>query len=180
MDKANLLDGIDAPECFIPIVKGGAIKYLKPDNWYIDWSEDAVKTYKRDKKARFQNSKYYFKRGIGIPMVSSSQVTASLMEEKLFDQSIVGVFPIDEKWLYYLLAFFNSPTCTKLLRIINLTANNSANYIKKIPFIVPDDNVLAIINQHTREFICDLKQNVKYKQENEQIINGLIFDIYGC
>jgi len=98
-------------------------------------------------------------------MVSSSQVTASLMEKKLFDQSIVGVFPTDEKWIYYLLAFFNSPTCTKLLRTINPSANNSANYVKKIPFLAPSDEILSVIDRKVKEIISDLKKNGEYNKE---------------
>lgn len=98
----NLNEGIDGPSYFIPVVKGGAIKYYKPDHWYMNWSRIAVKHYKTDKKARFQNPSFYFKQGVGIPMVSSTRITGALIENKLFDQSIVGVFPRDSKWLYFL------------------------------------------------------------------------------
>ncbi|MHB8596209.1 MAG: hypothetical protein ACYDER_05290 [Ktedonobacteraceae bacterium] len=175
----QILNGIEAPACFLPVVKGGAIKYVKPDVWYIDWSTEAVHAYKTEKKARFQNPGYYFKSGIAIPMVSSSQVTATVMENKIFDQSIVGVFPKDTKWLYYLLAFFNSPTCNTLLRTINPSANNSANYIKKLPFIVPEEELLATINILVKGIILDLKQHGLYKLENEIAINKLIADLYG-
>ncbi len=175
----QILNGIEATACFVPVVKGGAIKYVKPDAWYIDWSTEAVYAYKTEKKARFQNASYYFKSGIAIPMVSASRVTATLMENKIFDQSIVGVFPKDTKWLYYLLAFFNSPTCNILLRTINPSANNSANYIKKLPFIVPGEELLAIINTLVKEIIDDLKQHGLYKLEKEITINKLIADLYG-
>lgn len=176
---ANILEGIEGPECFVPVVKGGAIKYVKPDIWFIDWSIEAVKAYKTDRKARFQNSGYYFKDGIGIPMVSSSQVTAALIEKRVFDQSIVGVFPKDQKWLYYLLAFFNSPTCNILLRTINPSANNSANYIKKLPFIEPEEEVLAVINALMKNIIADLKQYGVSNLEHEAMVNKLISNLYG-
>jgi len=176
----NILHGIADPASFIPIMKGGAVKYFKPDRWYIDWSTGAVEFYKTDKKARFQNSRYYFTSGIGVPMVSSSYVTAALIENKLFDQSIVGVFPHNSEWIYYLLAFFNSPTCTKLLRAINPSANNSANYIKKLPFILPKEPILASINQAVCAILAALKNGSHYKPEDEFYINQLICDLYGC
>lgn len=179
MERESLLTGIDAPECFVPIVKGGGVKYLKPDIWYMDWSKEAIGIYKTDKKARFQNADYYFRRGIGIPMVSSSQVTAVLMENKLFDQSIVGIFPVDEKWIYYLLAFFNSPVCNKLLRTINPSANNSANYIKKIPFLTPPDDLLAEIDLIVQDILSDLKQTGTFKRESESLLNKMISETYG-
>jgi adenine-specific DNA-methyltransferase len=179
MTKAHLLDGLDASECYIPIVKGGATRYFKPDIWYIDWSTEAVRTYKTDKKARFQNANYYFRYGIGIPMVSSSQVTAALIEHKLFDQSIVGIFPHDPRWLYYLLAFFNSPTCNTLLRTINPSANNSANYIKKIPFIEPAAEIVAEIDRLIQEILAAVRAGRCYERESEVAIHECIRRVYG-
>jgi adenine-specific DNA-methyltransferase len=180
MERDHLLEGIDGAPHFVPIMKGGAVKYVKPDLWYIDWSIEAIRAYKTDKKARFQNANYYFREGIGVPMVSSSQVTASLIEHRVFDQSIVGIFPHDPRWTYYLLAFFNSPTCNKLLRTINPTANNSANYIKKIPFIVPDDEVLETINGMVEGMIVALKRGEAIEGELEQVVHKMIRDVYGC
>jgi phospholipid N-methyltransferase len=149
----NALTGFDAAPFYIPIVKGGNTRYLKSDLWFIDWSKDAVTMYKSNKKSRFQNSQFYFKQGIAVPMVGSNSVSASILNNRLFDQSIVGVFPKDEKYIYYLLAFFNAAICSKLLRIINPSANNSANYIKKLPVILPEQNVLEHINHLTNAAI---------------------------
>jgi hypothetical protein len=178
--EKNILDGIEGPKCFIPIVKGGATKYLKPDTWYMEWSVEAVRNYKTDEKARFQNSKYYFKFGISVPMVSSTQITAALIENRLFDQSIVGIFPRESIWVCYLLAFFNSPTCNRLIRAINPSTNNSANYIKKIPFIPPSEQVLTEIDKTTMKIVEDIKKLGKYDTEDEKRLHGYFREIYGC
>jgi hypothetical protein len=150
------LNGYDK-ELFIPIVKGGNTRYLKNDFWYINWSKDAVQFYKTNKKSRFQNSKFYFKQGLAVPMVSSKSVTASLINNRIIDQSIVGIFPKNEEYILYLLAFFNSSICTKLLRSINPTANNSANYIKRLPLIIPDYNAISRVNNLV-EIILSIKK----------------------
>ncbi len=178
MSKGDILEGIKEPKHFVPIVKGGGIKYFKSDTWYMDWSVEAVKDYKSNKKARFQNARYYFNYGIGVPMVSSSQITAALIENKLFDQSIVGIFPKDLKWIYYLLAFFNSPTCNKLIRTINPSANNPANYIKKIPFVPPSERDLKEINKIVQEIICAVKEGKEYPKNYELALNELIESVY--
>lgn len=175
----NILEGIEGEKHFLPIVKGGNTKYLKPEGWFMNWSKAAVKHYKTDKKARFQNSQFYFKFGIGVPMISSSSISASLIENKLFDQSIVGIFPKDESLNYYLLAFFNSPTCNKLIRTINPSANNPANYIKKIPFIMPDEKTLNIITERVEEIIQSIKSKGKFADEIETEIYSLISSLYG-
>lgn len=179
MARGDILEGINSPKHFIPIVKGGGIKYFKSDLWYMDWGVESVKEYKTNKKARFQNPQYYFKYGIGVPMVSSTRITGALIENKLFDQSIVGIFPKEQKWLYYLLAFFNSLTCNKLIRTLNPSANNPANYIKKIPFISPMSKDLKEINEIIQEIICALREKRVYPKNYEEVCNDFIKRIYG-
>ncbi len=176
---ANILDGFDQGKHFLPIVKGGNAKYLKPEGWFMNWSKQAVSHYKKDKRARFQNPQYYFKFGIGVPMISSSSITASLIENKLFDQSIVGIFPKDERLTYYLLAFFNSPTCNKLIRTINPSANNPANYIKKIPFIAPSDGQKEFINSTVQNILESIATQGHYNVDDENRLNKIIEQIYG-
>lgn len=178
-NRADILNGIEEPESFIPIVKGGGTKYYKQDLWFMDWSSTAVQHYKTFKKARFQNPTFYFKLGIGVPMISSRSISGALIENKLFDQSIVGVFPRDAKWIYYLLAFFNSPTSNILIRTINRSTNNSANYIKKIPFISPDESTLQKINGITLEIIESIKANRDYNKQKEVQLNEIIQQLYG-
>jgi len=175
----DILNGIEGEKHFLPIVKGGNTKYLKPEGWFMNWSKSAVKHYKTDKKARFQNSHFYFKFGIGVPMISSSTITASLIENKLFDQSIVGIFPKDESLTYYLLAFFNSLTCNQLIRTINPSANNPANYIKKIPFIMPDDKTLISVSDRVKKIISSIKKTGKYNETDETEIHHAFKTLYG-
>ena len=174
-----IIDGIKGSKKYVPIVKGGNKKYYKPDEWFMYWTTDIVGFYKKDKKARYQNSKFYFKKGIGVPMVSSSTITGALIENRLFDQSIVGIFPKDEVLIYYLLAFFNSPTCNTLIRTINPSTNNSANYIKKLPLLLPDDEKIEIINKNISLIIQRLKTGENNYIEQEIENNKIIKSIYG-
>ena len=70
-------------------------------------------------------------------MVKASSINATIIDNHVFDQSIVGIFPKDESNLYYLLALMNSDIVNELIHVINPTANNSANYVKMIPYIEP-------------------------------------------
>ncbi|MBC6400640.1 MAG: hypothetical protein GDA51_02200 [Ekhidna sp.] len=177
--NTNSVDGIANDKYFVPIVKGGNIKYFKPDGWFMEWSTQRVDFFKKDKKARYQNPSYYFKKGIAVPMVSASSITGAIIENRLFDQSIVGVFPKDENKLYYLLAFFNSPTYNKLIRTINPSTNNSSNYIKKIPFLMPEEQILKNITQNTKTIVEQLKLNSKFNKNLEITNNTLIEGLYG-
>ena len=146
------LDGIECEQCFLPILKGGGYHFLKPNFWYVDWSRDAVAHYKSDSKARFQNPSFYFKRGIGFPMVTSTKPTASLIDNSLFDQSIVGIFPTDIE-LEFLLAYCNSMPFWACLKTINPSANNSAKYVLRTPIIRADPGEEARIANRTKELL---------------------------
>jgi len=173
------LNGLDGINSYIPIIKGGNTRYLKQNLWYINWSKEAVAFYKTNKKSRFQNSQYYFKQGLAVPMVSANSVTASLLNCRIFDQSIVGIFPKTDEYILYLLAFFNSSICTQLLRMINPSANNSANYIKKIPIIIPDYNTLSHINKLTKLLLFKKEHNGNYffiENELNNIFNIIFYE----
>lgn len=153
---ASLL-GLSGPAHFIPVLKGGGYAYLKPTMWYMDWSEAAVRHYKTDRKARFQNSSYYFRLGIGFPMVSSGSARASvILPNHLFDQSIVGIFPRDANHFGYLLAFLNSDTAWSLLRQINPSTNNSAKYMRRIPIALPSASELHWFSQTVEAYVATL------------------------
>lgn len=173
----NLLDGIDDKRHFIPVVKGSAGSYIRNNDWYIDWSKEAVNEYKTNKKARFQNSQFYFKKGIALPMVKSTKIKASLIENQVFDQSVVGVFPRNEEHLYYLLAFFNTNIFNKIVNTINPTANNSANYIKKVPIIFPNDG-FKYVNNITEKIINIKRETGKVDPKLQDELDNYFNELY--
>lgn len=171
------IDGIDGKECFIPIIRGGSISYYKPSNYFVNWNKDVVKFYKTDKKARFQNSSFYFKLGIAVPMVSSSKITAAIIDGRLFDQAVVGIFPKNKKHLYYMLGFLNSSVASQMMKIINPTANNSANYIKKLPIIFADDATIDKIDVLVK-IIIELKREGKDTKKEEAEVDNIFSSIF--
>ena len=173
------IDGIENEKIYVPIVKGGNVRYYKADNWFMEWSSDLVSFYKKDKKARYQNSSFYFRKGIAVPMVSSSSITGAIIENRLFDQSIVGIFPKKESIIYYLLAFFNSPTCNKLIRTINPSTNNSSNYIKRIPYLQPSIEHENAVTENIKQIIEQVKVSGDYDINIEKENNKMIKKLYG-
>jgi hypothetical protein len=145
----------------------------------MDWSKRAVAEYKKSSRARFQNPQYYFKFGIAVPMVSSVPVSGALLERKLFDQSIVGVFPKDESLLMFLLAYFNSEICGELISTINPTANNSANYIKKIPAFLPSDSELELIEHLTQLILGQIRSTGSYDGSYQQELDRIFWRLSG-
>ena len=155
------LEGIDGTRHYIPILRGGASPFIKRTKWYVNWSTQAVREYRRPGKnpARYQNASFYFRHGIGIPMVASSRLTAAWLNNRLFDQSIVGLFPHDRRLSLYLLGFLNTQLATVLLRRINGTANNSANYLKRLPVVLPSEVELAKANELTSTALSEVMEH---------------------
>lgn len=168
------LTGITRPNSFIPLQKSnGRAPFYSEPNWYIDWSSETVQHYNNDKKARFQNSSYYFKDGIALPMVKTSQTNAFKLDGYLFDQSIVGIFPKKEEDIFYLLAFLNSNLFKKLINTINPSANNSANYVKKTPMPLISNKDKAEVIEISKELYNAGKdgrnQNTELKERIDMI-----------
>lgn len=178
-DKEKMI-GISGRRCFVPIRKGGSAEYVATEHWFMDWSQNAVSHYKTDKKARYQNSQYYFRNGIGVPMVSSRRVKAALIQQELFDQSIVGIFPHDVDLVPYLLCLLNSSTGNVLVRTVNPSANNSANYLKKIPVVMPSSDLLLSIRHDVRGIIAQLQVDPSFDVAPFRVrMDDLFRTIYG-
>lgn len=169
MDYQSKINGIKSDSHWVPIVKGGRYKYVQQNIFVIDWSPEAIQHYKLDKKARFQNSQYYFKNGLGVPMVSSTKgITACLLNNRIFDQSVVGIFPKDDFMLIPMLLLLNSPIVSYILkRGINHTTNNSANYLKRIPLPSIKDKNWEHLNEYGEAILNDYTLGQKSDIENE-------------
>lgn len=149
LTASEKLLGIEGKKCFVPFVRGGHWLPLQKQSNYVNWSVDAVQYYQLEKKARLQNKTYYFRDGIAVPMVTSGKITASLMHNSVFDQGVVGVFPKNRNDLETLLVFLNSQWATHQKHAINPSANNSANYLKRLKFPKITDELRA----HSAEIV---------------------------
>ena len=128
------LNGIESSPHYVPLIRGGHRGAFERTASAINWNYEAIKFYKTNAKARFQNSRYYFLEGISVPMVSSKRISAALMKNSVFDQGVVGVFPHARKLIAPLLLYLNSIFASKLMKgMVNGSANNSANYLKQLP-----------------------------------------------
>ena len=78
-----------------------------------------------------------------------------------------------------MVAFFNSPTCNKLISTINPSSNNSSNYIKKIPFVIPKPEQEKLITENIKQIIEQVKLSGNYDLELENENNELINEMYG-
>ncbi|HGH5363925.1 TPA: N-6 DNA methylase [Yersinia enterocolitica] len=125
-------EGINSDIAYVPFVRGGHRNVFEKTNSCIRWDKEAIDYYSHNKKSRLQNKTFYFKKGLAIPMVTSGRLSASEMENCIFDQGVVGVFTNDIRYHDFLLIYLNHHIATEQKSIVSPGANNSANYLKKI------------------------------------------------
>ena len=157
---------------YIPILKGVFFPFKNPIVHFIRWDEKSMEFYKNDKKARFQNSRYYFKRGIGVPMVKSKKIRATIFENVIFDQSVVGIFPKENKYFNFILLLLNSSLGNELIHTINHTANNSANYLKQLPIVLPNELQLQRTNELVNKILNNKENNI-FQEEVDSLITNI-------
>ncbi|MGB8368881.1 MAG: class I SAM-dependent DNA methyltransferase [Limisphaerales bacterium] len=178
LSQSEMSNGLPTDPTWIPIVKGGSHRFVQKTSWVLDWSDSALSFYHNDAKARFQNSDFYFREGIGVPMVTSTRINAFLIQCRVFDQSVVGIFPKRQQWIFPLLVILNSRFATKLLKEgINPTANNSANYLKKLPLPKLTDSELRELGALGRLIARKRARSISTETE-EQSADELVAAFY--
>lgn len=175
----EVLGGIAGARHFVPVRKGGPDRFVSPPRWYMDWSRYALAAYRASKKARLQNTQFYFTRGLAVPMVSGGGIRACLIDGELFDQAIVGIFPHNAEDELLLLGFLNSPTATALIKTINPTANNSANYLKKVPFIVPAAELRRRVEVCVGAIVEEMQAGRIPPEDYKAEIDEIFREVYG-
>lgn len=82
------------------------------------------------------------------------------------------------------LGIFNSSVCTELVNAINPSTNNSANYIKKIPFVTPCDDVRFKVEVLVENIVTTLKSGKSdieaERKELDEIFTNLYFKGIGA
>lgn len=126
--------GLQGERCYVPFIRGGHREAFEKTAWAINWSSEAIDFYRTNKKARLQNSRFYFKAGVSVPMVTTKRISAGTMCNAVFDQGVVGVFPNHSGYTPALLLYLNSSRASDRMKtLVNGSANNSANYLKRLP-----------------------------------------------
>jgi adenine-specific DNA-methyltransferase len=134
LSREQRAGGLDGDRNYVPLIRGGHREPFERTAWAIFWTKEAIAFYRTDKKARLQNAQFYFRDGLSVPMVTTKRISASLMSNAIFDQGVVGVFPRKPAETPALLLYLNSGIASeKMKTLVNGSANNSANYLKRLP-----------------------------------------------
>lgn len=113
----------------------GNDKYVSMDNMVVDFSEDAVESYKS--KGGFTGFDYYNREGIYYPRspYNSNFSAKYLSNDTIIEDDKPGIFPKQGVNVYFLLGLLNSNLIIFLLNIINPTNHYQVGDINRLPII---------------------------------------------
>lgn len=101
---------------------------------------------RNNQSASFPGQDYYFKKSISWSLISSSNFgVRSYPDGFVFDIAGSSLFPLEEKYYNYILAFLASKIATYCLETTNPTLNFQAGNIKNLPLLI-DSKLIDKIN----------------------------------
>jgi hypothetical protein len=172
---------------FIPLDKSGSSdisgkslsQYFRPIEFYVNWSREAVKKMKYDKKGRFQGASYYFKNGISYSDTGIYSPTFRLSQGSVFDQKGSCIFS-DYFSTEFLLGILNSKLIKYFVKVfINHSVSSQVDSIKEIPVAIPTNNQRNTIESIVHKIIDSQKLDHSYDFYNEQIeLDECIYELY--
>lgn len=169
---------------FVPLDKAGASDidggllpmFWRPVEFYIDWSKQAIADMKAHSGARFQNSHYYFRRGISFSNTGIYSPTYRLGHGGVFDQTGSNIF-CDVLGQSVLLGILGS---TLLKYFIKSFINHGVHaQLDDLPIVLPDDEEAKAIATVVDDITTSQKANAAfdYRPKLAQL-DGLIATLY--
>ncbi|HPD74408.1 MAG TPA: N-6 DNA methylase [bacterium] len=170
----------------VPYDKGGESdvesgwlpNYYVSTNYYIDWSEKAVKQLRSHRTARFQNTQYYFKLGTTLSYTGYYAPNLRINSCSVFDVGGSSIFTT----YFNVNQMLGNFTC-KLIKYfgktyIDHTVNFQVDEVKEIPFLISENpKIITLVSI----IIEKQKQNPRYDYiSNEQKeIDKIVYEMYG-
>lgn len=127
---------------WLKLAKGGGYrKWYGNINTIINWSEDAINHYRKDKIARIIPEDYWYKEGITWTRMSSDEPNFRiLLENEVHDTAGSAFYVKNNEDYMNILALLNSVVSKYFLRILNPTLSSQLGDIEKIPYLLEDKN----------------------------------------
>lgn len=177
----------------VPYDKGGESdtesgwlpNYYVPTNYFIDWSQEAVRRMKNKTSekqggkiaSRFQNKESYFKKGLTYSDTGYYAPTFRFNSIGVFDVMGMSIFcQLNE---FMLVAVLAGKFCKyNIKNFINHTVHTQVDGLKPIPLFIEDNKR---IEKLVSEIIEKQKENPRYDyMSNEQKeIDKLVYEMYG-
>ena len=171
---------------FVPLDKAGASDidggflpvFWRPVEFYIDWSEQAVKAMKalHGKAGVFRNPQFYFRKGISFSNTGIYSPTFRLAHGGVFDQTGSCIFcdVLDQSVLLGILC------STVALYFVKSFINHGVHaQLDDVPIVLPDAAQSAAIARIVNAIVADQKANPAFDYRPKLAeLDAVIFDLY--
>lgn len=173
---------------WVGYTKGGPYNKWYGNLWTIvDWENDGygikhILDSNGKIKSRMGNEKYFFREGVTYSASGSKGVTFRYLPTNyIFDVGGSCAFPEEYTNNAYILAFLNSKLCFYIANCLNPTVNTQVGDLKRVPFVVPSNNMERLIevlsNQNVliKKHICGYSiVEMSYRQSPFNVYNDLL------
>jgi len=143
-EKLNGIDNTNAT--YVPYDKGDkdGNRWYLPTPYYINWNKLNVSLLKTDKKARFQNTQFYFREGFCWIDVNSTYLKCRLKSNSVHDVMSMSLFSMCDKIPeFYIVSIINSSFISELVQsFLNTTSHFQINDCRALPIPVPTSEQL--------------------------------------
>jgi hypothetical protein len=154
--------------------------FYQPVDFYVDWSEDAVKQMKELSGAgggAFRNPTYYFRRGISFSNTGIYSPTFRLSHSSVFDQKGSCIFSdfFEPEFLLGVLA------STLAKYFVKSFVNHGVDaQLDDLPIVLPDEKQRTAIVAKVAEIVAAQKADPNYNYRPKLAeLDALVFDLYG-
>lgn len=145
---------------WVPFVKGGPYNKWQGNLWLtINWGTDGeiLKSYKDEKGnviPTLRNQERYFEEGITYSASGSKGTTFRWMPQNcIIDSGGPGIYKKSDVSIWYSLAILNSKLSSYLVNCLNPTVNTTHNDLRRIPFVIPSEEVQKCVDSLTEQII---------------------------
>ncbi|NGX85342.1 BREX-1 system adenine-specific DNA-methyltransferase PglX [Aequorivita sp. KMM 9714] len=141
--------------------KGGPFEKWYGNNWtVINWENNAAEI-KALPNSVIRNEKMYFNEGLTYSSAGSKGASFRYMPQNYtLDAAGSGVYLEKSfKDINYALALLNSSLCYYIIDCLNPTVNTNPGDLKRIPFVLPSDNIKSKVSELANRNI-DIKKKL--------------------
>jgi hypothetical protein len=155
---------------WIRYAKGGESNKWYGNLWLtVNWENDGQEIINcRDEngrqKSRPQNRQFYFLEGITCSGRSSSKGMSYRLQPEnfIFDVGATGIISKDSIPLNFYLGYLNSKLIAYIINCLNPTVNTSEGDVRRIPFVEPTNEQIAIVARIVEKNIKNKKEIYRY------------------
>lgn len=155
--------------------KGGPYRKWSGNLWaVVNWENDGweIKNFKDEEgklRSRPQNESFYFKKGITYSALGGRKVSFRLLPEGcIFDVGGASIFPNHIEHIFYTICLLNSTLSRYIIGCFNPTVNIQAGDVQRIPFILPDKELLDFF-----EVAASINLRIKMHIDCFSALNGM-------